>query len=120
MKTFLNFYQDQINVYQPDFYSRFREDDLNIFVLRDMVPAGLLVGNLNKDGTLVVELDFVVPQYRDFKVGKFLFEENKTFFNEEGIEQIVAKPGSQKHNEYLEEMGFNLKGTGKQQYQLTL
>ena len=33
LKTFLNFYQDQINVFQPEFYSKFREDDLNIFVL---------------------------------------------------------------------------------------
>jgi|AntRauTorcE11897_2_1112592.scaffolds.fasta_scaffold03273_5 hypothetical protein len=120
LKTFLNFYQDQINVFQPEFYSKFREDDLNIFVLRDMIPAGLLVGNLTDHGDLVVELDFVVPQFRDFKVGKFLFEDNKAFFSDKGIERIIALPGNQKHNDYLEEMGFELENTGKQHYQLSL
>lgn len=120
LKTFLNFYQDQINQFQPDFYSRFRDDDLNIFVLRDMVPAGLLVGNLNDEGTFVVELDFVVPQYRDFKIGKFLFDENKSFFKDKGIKQIVARPGNEKHDEYLEEMGFRLDEDGDKQYRLAL
>lgn len=106
LKTFLNFYEDQIHIFQPEFYSKFRQDDLNIFVLRDMIPAGLLVGNLNEDNNLVVELDFVVPQYRDFRVGTFLFDENMNFFREKGIRQILANPGNRKHNEYLEEMGF--------------
>lgn len=106
LKTFLKFYEDQINTFQPNYYSKFGDDDLNIFVLRDMIPAGLLVGNLKSDGTFLVDLDFVVPQYRDFKIGKFLFKENKDFFRERRIEKIVAKPGSQKHNQYLEEIGF--------------
>lgn len=108
LETFLNFYHDQINVFQPGFSASLRDDDLNIFVLRDMIPAGLLMGNLKKNGKLVVKLDFVVPQYRDFKIGTFLFEENKSFFSEKGIKEIVASPGNQKHNEYLEEMGFRL------------
>ncbi|MFO7846386.1 MAG: hypothetical protein R6V27_07485 [Balneolaceae bacterium] len=106
LKSFLTFYEDQINIFQPGFYSKSREDDLNIFVLRDMIPAGLLVGNLDEEKNLVVELDFVVPQFRDFKVGKFLFEESMSFFREKGIRQILAKPGNRKHNDYLEEMGF--------------
>lgn len=107
LKTFLNFYKDQISVFQPDFNSGSREDGLNIFVLRDMIPAGLLVGTINQNGVLKVELDFVVPQYRDFRVGTFLFEENRSFFKERGIQEIVASPGNKRHNEYLEEMNFD-------------
>lgn len=120
LETFLNFYQDQINTFQPNFYSGFRDDDMNIFVLRDMIPAGLLVGNLKNDGTFVVELDFVVPQYRDFKIGKFLFKENKNFFRDRQIKKIVSKPGSQKHNQYLEEIGFRKENEGGENYYLHL
>lgn len=118
LKAFLNFYQDQINIFQPGFYSKGREDDFNIFVLRDMVPAGLLVGNLQNGDTLMVELDFVVPQYRDFKIGTFLFEENRSYFKDKGIKHIEAEPGTEKHNEYLEEMGFKLESNEETYYRL--
>lgn len=106
LKTFLTFYEDQIRTFQPGFSPKFRSDDLNIFILRDMIPAGLLIGNLEKGGKLIVELDFVVPQYRDFKIGNFLFKENADFFRDRNVRQILAKPGNKKHNKYLEEMGF--------------
>src|SRR6056297_225823 len=120
LETFLNFYEEQINVFQPDFSSKSRDGELNIFVLRDMIPAGLLVGNIVNRNTLVVELDFVVPQYRDFKIGTFLFEENRSYFKERGIDRIIASPGSERHNRYLEEMGFRLENNGEEQYQLTV
>ncbi|SRR6056297_542008 len=120
LKTFLNFYKEQIKVFQPDFNSKSRNDELNIFVLRDMIPAGLLVGNIQNSNTLVVELDFVVPQYRDFKIGTFLFEENRSYFKERGIDQIIASPGSDKHNRYLEEMGFSAEKNGDEHYRLTV
>lgn len=120
LKAFLNFYRDQIHGFQPGFNSRVRHDDLNIFVLRDMVPAGLLMGNLIHDDAFFVDLDFVVPQYRDFKIGKFLFEENKSFFFGKGIKQIVAAPGSEKHNDYLEQMGFSTEDKDDKFYRLRL
>lgn len=120
LETFLNFYQDQISTFQPNFNYGFREDGMNIFVLRDMIPAGLLVGNLKNDGTFVVELDFVVPQYRDFKIGNFLFKENKNFFRDRQIKKIVSKPGSMKHSQYLEEVGFKKENGGDGNYYLQL
>lgn len=106
LKTFLKFYNDQIHRFQPGFSPKFRSDAINIFILRDMIPAGLLIGNIETEGKLIVELDFVVPQYRDFKIGKFMFEKNADFFRNRNVRQILAKPGSKKHNNYLEEMGF--------------
>jgi len=120
LKAFLNFYRDQISQFQPGYEPGFRDDDLNVFVLRDMVPAGLLVGSLDKEGTLSVELDFVTPKYRDFKIGRFLFEENPGFFREKRVKKIVAKSGSEKHNQYLEAMGFIRKSGSDEEYQLQL
>ncbi|WP_340106899.1 hypothetical protein [Rhodohalobacter sp. 8-1] len=120
LKAFLNFYKDQIDTFQPDFNFSRLDNDLIVFVLRDMIPAGLLVGNVTKEGTLVVDLDFVVPQFRDFKIGRFLFDENRSFFSERGIHEIVATPGSQKHNDYLQEMGFRLGEGDEERYRLKL
>jgi GNAT superfamily N-acetyltransferase len=120
LMAFLKFYQDQINEFQPGFNYGSRDDDVNLFVLRDMVPAGVLIGNIENHNTLRVELDFVVPQYRDFEVGTFLFEENRSYFKDLGVNKIVAAPGTQKHNEYLEEMGFSRDKEGNGDYQLRL
>lgn len=105
LNAFIDFYKQQMITFQPDF-SPDKIHPFNLFVLRNMVPAGLLKGNLNKEGVLSVDLDFVLPEYRDFKIGSFLYDEKLDFFRKEGVKMIVASSGSEKHNEYLEEMGF--------------
>ena len=57
-----------------------------------------------------VKLDFVIPGYRDFGVGKFLFDENAAWFRERGIRRLVSDPGA-RHAEYLERMGFRRRVT---------
>lgn len=108
LEEFLNFYSGQIKKFQPDFFDEARNSDLNLFVLRDMVPAGLLMGKIEPGGKLAVQLDFVVPKYRDFKIGTFLFEDNGKYFRDRGIREVITKPGSDMHNKYLREMGFKL------------
>ena len=120
LNEFLNFYSKQIQEFQPDFEESPSESDLNIFVLRDMVPAGILIGNLKESGILDVKLDFVVPSYRDFKIGNFLFEQNADYFRDKGIQEVVTKPGNSKHNRYLEEMGFQMNQNGGGLYRLSL
>lgn len=107
LNAFIGFYEKQMQTFQPDFSSKAGNSEFAIFVLRDMVPAGLLMGDLDAEGVLTVDLDFVLPQYRDFKIGSFLFNEKVDFFRKEGVNKIIAKPGSKKHNTYLEEMGFS-------------
>lgn len=36
------------------------------------------------DGVLQVTLDFVIPRYRDLKIGRFLFVEQAEFFRARG------------------------------------
>lgn len=81
-------------------------NQLTIFVVRDLLPAGLFMGDLMADGTLRVHLDYVVPGYRDLKIGKYLLEERLDFFKARGVKRIVTPPGSALHRNYLERMGF--------------
>lgn len=105
LKEFIRFYHDEIEHFQPDF-SLQEPSNFSVFILRDMIPAGLILGKLDKSGSLSVHLDFVIPNYRDFKTGRFLFTKRQEFFREKGIQKVISPSGNHRHNEYLEKMGF--------------
>jgi hypothetical protein len=119
-QTFLEYYKEHIKTYQPS-YAFAAERNFSLFVLRDMVPAGLVQGNVGEDGILTVDLDFVIPNYRDFKIGKFLFQDKLDFFRSKEIRVIRASPGNSVHNRYLEKTGFKETGAdGNYSYELPL
>jgi GNAT superfamily N-acetyltransferase len=103
------------------------EDDFNdpqlfkLFVLRNTVPAGIFVGKKTSDHSMEVLIDYVTPQYRDFKIGKYLYEAEKDIFLSKGIQVLTSRPGTVKHQRYLERMGFIiLKVNGKDVYKKEL
>jgi hypothetical protein len=106
LRAFLDFHAAEIKRFLPEF--RYAPDPrmLVFFVLRDMVPAGLFIGERRDDGCLRVMLDFVIPQYRDFKTGRYLFTDQAHFFRSHGIREIVSAPGNAVHTRYLRRMGF--------------
>lgn len=106
LRRFLDFYGDEIRRFVPGFAHTAAPGQLALFILRDMVPAGLVIGDLRPDGTLHVQLDFVIPQYRDFKTGRFLFAEQADFLRGLGVREVVSAPGSRVHTDYLRRMGF--------------
>ncbi len=73
---------------------------------RNTVPAGLFVCKVIQPSTLEILVDYVTPAYRDFKIGRFLFEEQKDFFKNQGYSKLISKPGNEKHQNYLKKMGF--------------
>lgn len=79
---------------------------ITLFVLRDTVPAGLFIGELLPNGDLNVKLDYVVPDYRDLKVAKFLMTDQIDFFREYGVKRLVTTAGTSKHAKYLKQIGF--------------
>lgn len=106
LKYFLNFYGDEIRRFSPEFDFASTEHQLTLFILRDMVPAGLLIGEVQNRKSILVRLDFVIPQYRDFKVGAYLFVDHSDYFRGRGIQEILSAPGSREHAAYLRRMGF--------------
>jgi len=107
LKNFIDFYQTEIHEFFPSYLFKPQPDQLVLFVLRNMVPAGLLIVRpLDEDAD--VFLDFVIPGYRDFRAGKFLFEESTLYFQQKGIRRLVSAPGNLRHESYLKRMGFDL------------
>jgi GNAT superfamily N-acetyltransferase len=106
LHAFLRFHDREIRRFFPAGPPDPAAAPLTLFVLRDMVPAGVLMGEVREGGSLLVKLDFVIPAYRDFKVGRYLFAEEAAFFRARGISEIVSDPGTPVHSAYLERMGF--------------
>ena len=103
---FKSFYNTEINNFMDQEQSLSTKGSFKVFVLRNMVPAGLLVGSIESH-TLNITIDYVTPQYRDFKIAKFLFDEQKVFFQAKGIETLKSNPGNEKHEKYLKRIGFH-------------
>lgn len=108
LKSFVEFYRREIADYFPNYTFKPDSDDMVVFVLRNMVPAAALVVHVEGEQARVV-LDFVIPGYRDFRAGRFLFEESAGYFQQRGITRFVSEPGIMKHEAYLKRMGFEFR-----------
>ena len=109
LQYFLEFERDDIRRFIPGFHYDPEQTNVALFVLRDLVPAGVLLGRVHGD-ELEVQLDYVVPQYRDSKVGRYLYFDEAAFFRGRGIRDIVSRADTEAHAEYLTRMGFEPDG----------
>jgi len=108
LARFLEYYHDEIaHRFQPEFSYEPRPDEMVAFILRDMVPAGLFIGRRHDDRSVEVELDFVIPQYRDFKIGPYLYSPESGVFTGSGCTRAWAVASTPEHIAYLERMGFH-------------
>ncbi len=103
---FLRFHEDDIRNYREGFRFEPREDQIRVFVLRDLVPAGLLIGRPCADHAFEVELDYVIPRYRDLRIAEFLFSPRSGVFTDPLCKRAWSRPGTSSNVEYLEKMGF--------------
>lgn len=104
---FLSFYEKDIQKYFPEFKLSENENEVKFIVLRDIVVANIFVASLDKNGNAIVQINYTVPKYRDFKVGRFLFDEGKNFLKEKGIRKIIyLSVTNPAHEKFLRVMGF--------------
>ncbi len=107
LRRFLEFYRKEISELIPTYLFKPDGDQMVIFILRNMVPVGLVIVKQTGDMAKIF-LDFVIPGYRDFRAGKFIFDESADYFWQKGIKRLVSAPGSPRHESYLKRVGFEL------------
>lgn len=110
LMRFLAFHQKDIKRFFPGFDYKPEEYTVCFFVLRNMAVAGLVLAHRNKESILHVSLDYVVPEYRDYKNGRFVYEILKQSFKQAGIKKIVAEAKTPTHVKYLKRLGFKNSG----------
>lgn len=114
LRHFIAFYGDEIMEYLPSYVYAPAENQFAFLVLKNMVPAGVFIAEQvpNAD-TARILLDFVIPGYRDFQIGRLVFEENAATFRGRGIWGFVSPPGNATHTRYLQRMGFKRTANGE-------
>jgi len=103
---FLKFYNKDIQKFFPGFKYRPELNTISFFVLRNMAVAGIFLAHKIDKKTLSVGLDFVVPEYRDYKNANFIYKRLRKRFIDDGIEQVAVYPQSISHIKYLDKIGF--------------
>lgn len=111
LKRFLEFHHDDIAGSQPDF-GGVRQGDTVVMLLRDMVPTVVVIGR-PRATEFRVFLDYAIPRYRDFKLGKWFYDRRADFFNRLGTDTIVATGVTDVQRRYLQGAGFTRRADGK-------
>jgi len=111
LKHFTTFYKENIISFFGKDSIKIPENAICFYVLRNMVPASIFVG-VPDGNTLKIQLDYVTPEYRDFKLGNYFFNQNPKILKEKGYTKLQTSSENEIHNKYLIKMGFkNTKGS---------
>jgi hypothetical protein len=104
---FLQFYDKDIHHYFPGFSLNNSENNIHFIVLRDMAIANIFVAQLTSDGTANVKINYTIPKFRDYKVGRFILDKEKQYLTSKGIKQIMyTSVANKSHLGFLKKMGF--------------
>ena len=106
LNGFLEFYKQDIQRFNDISKIDFEKAVVKLYLLRNMNPAGIFVCNEFDKKTLEITLDYVIPMFRDFKIGQFIFEGEKLYFLGKGYNRFVVFTENIHHIKYLKKMGF--------------
>ena len=102
---FIHQYRDDIIKIFPGINMDFSNANASYVICHEGKLVGAMLGQEN-NGVIEVLLDYTVPQYRDFSIGKFLFDK----LQEEGIKSLTYRGSDENHKAYLAKTGFVNKG----------
>lgn len=107
VRRFVELHLDDMRRSVPGF-AGLADDHLVWVVLRDAVPAGVVLARL-EGARAHLDLDYVVPAHRDLRAGSYLYRDAEVF-RRHGITEVTADAGAPGHRQYLERMGFEGEG----------
>jgi hypothetical protein len=103
---FLEYHNDEIQKFFPGFEYKPDMNTVSFFILRNMAVAGLFLAHREEGNVLKVGLDYVIPEYRDFKNGKYVYLRLRDRFIKAGFTKVVTEGNSIEYIKYLEKLGF--------------
>lgn len=106
LNYFLEFYKHDIEGRLDIDKIDFEKAVIKLYLLRNMNPAGIFICNEFDKKSLEITLDYVIPMFRDFKLGQFIFEGQKLYFLGKGYNRFIVFTKNSNHIKYLRKMGF--------------
>ena len=84
-----------------------KDANLAYIVCYEGSPAGIFVGKKSEGGNVDIMLDYSLPQFRDFSIGKFLYSKLPA----DGITSVTYSGPNKNHLDYLEKNQFTKTGS---------
>lgn len=97
----LDAYQEDMKKVFPNRTFEYSKAESCFVVFNQKKPVGLTVCSI-EGSVLHVKLDYSIPEYRDYSVGKYLYQKLK----ETGYEKAIYEGSIRNHLKYLEKTGF--------------
>lgn len=119
LRDFVRYHLDDIMAFQPEFQMPTGDDVIALMLTRDGLPAGLVVGHLHGD-TMHVDLDYVLREHRDSRLGTWLYGVGRPVFHEAGVTEIRALAVTDAHDKYLRQVGFEPPADRSGEFALTV
>lgn len=108
LARFLAYHAGDIRRFQPAF-DGVRDEHRAFMILRDLVPAAVVLVRRAGRDRWHVDLDYAIPAYRDHTSGGHAYRDGE-LFRTLGARELVSDPGSADHRRYLDRMGFREEG----------
>lgn len=103
---FLDFHKKDIQKFFPGFTYKPEMNTISFFVLRNTAVAGLFLAHREDGNILKVGLDYVIPEYRDFKSGRYIYLRLRRKFIDDGFDKVISPGQSPEYAKYLKKIGF--------------
>ena len=113
LQRFAAFHHKDIQHFFPDFDYEKHSSSRCFFVLRNMAVAGIFIAEKQNETHLEVYLDYVIPEYRDLKNGKYIYLHLREQFINEGFTKVIATGHNPNYSQYLVKLGFEKNAVGK-------
>ncbi len=105
LQRFIQKNQEEINNLFPNFNLDNLPRCTCVFILRNLTAVGVFIYHVEEQNAKIY-LDYVVPEYRDFKNARFLFSRPQKVFRGFNVENLTAYSEVESHDEYLRKVGF--------------
>lgn len=106
MGRFIETNYKEIKRFFPKFVFNNEVHNISFYILRNMTVAGLFIASHYDTSTLKVVLDYVTPEYRDFKIGNYIHHQLVKYFLAKGYRRLLCETNNPQHIKYLEKMGY--------------
>lgn len=102
---FLDLWSEDVEVYFPDFSIHDITFATVLLLKINSKPSGLFIYQ-DKGEELHIDLDYLIPDYRNMGIGDSFFRKKLDDFKKDGFEIIISVSENPVHQKYLKELGF--------------
>ena len=98
--------KEDIEKFFPGTTEKVENSNTAFMVCYKGAPGGVVVGNKDAENSVDILIDYCLPEYRDFSIGKFLYAN----LQGQGINSVTFSGPDTYHQEYLNKNEFTKSG----------